>query len=149
MSEQDITAAVDGMQEIDSLMAHEFAVEIDGERATGIFSVSGFSSFQLDDNGQVTRTPFTIAKMVQRDGNNPFNRWIRETVSAASGSDRPTRGVTLLAIDEGVETRRWALHGATITAISYSDFDSASSELIEERITIMFERLDESFPATR
>jgi hypothetical protein len=42
------TAVNENVQTIDSLSANEFAVEIDGERVSGIFKISGFHSFKLD-----------------------------------------------------------------------------------------------------
>lgn len=47
-----------------------------------------------------------------------------------------TRTLAIVALDEGVETRRWVLRDAWISQIAYSDFDSASQALVEERLTI-------------
>ncbi len=139
-------AATNTMQAIDSLVANEFSLEIDGEEATGIFSVAEFVPFQLDDNGNRVFSPVKIAKMVQRDGNNTFNTWLRETTAA--GADKPTRTVSIVAIDDGVETRRWTLNGAWISRVHYSPFDTGSFEMIEEVFTVHYESIDESWPAT-
>ncbi|RMG80127.1 MAG: hypothetical protein D6712_18575 [Chloroflexi bacterium] len=132
---------------IDSLCANEFALEIDGERVSGIFRISGLQTFKLDEEGNRVRSPFIVSKMVQRDGNNAFNKWLRETV-AATGDKRPTRSVAIVAIDDGVETRRWTAEGAWISEVHYSDFDSASFEMVEEVYTIHYDKLVESWPAT-
>lgn len=133
---------------VDSLSANEFAVEIDGERAAGIFKVGGFISFQLDVKPtqiKAERPPFTISRMVQRDPALPFNRWIQETVHAKDDIVRPKRTVTLLALDDGVEIRRWTITGAWISAIHYSDFDSASGELVQEIVTVQYESISETW----
>jgi hypothetical protein len=133
---------------IDSLSANEFAVEIEGERLSGVFRVSGLMPFKLDIKPSLTklvREPFKIAKMVQRDPENPSNRWLRETVAHKNDIIRPTRTVTVIAIDDGVEVRRWTVKGAYISEVIYSDFNTASSELIEETFTIMYEDIEESW----
>ncbi len=142
----------DTMIAVDSLVANEFAVELDGETLTGVFRVSGLTTFKLTSHGSETtmervREPFTLVKMVQRDGNNPFNKWLRETVTKTSGS-RPRRDITVMAVDDGVETRRWAFRGAWISEVRYSDFDSSTTEMVEEIITIHYDSLTESWPAT-
>jgi hypothetical protein len=48
-----------------------------------------------------------------------------------------------VAIDDGIETRRWTLQGAYITAISYSNYDAGLSEMIEECYTIAYEDIEE------
>jgi hypothetical protein len=134
---------------IDSLSANEFAVELDGERAAGIFKVSGMTPFKLDVKPSLTkivREPFKISKIVQRDPALPFNVWVRETLAARDDIVRPERAVAVIALDEGVETRRWIFTGAKIVQISYSDFNSGSGELIEETLTIMYEDCTESWP---
>ena len=88
-----------------------------------------------------------MVKMVQRDGNNAFNRWLRETTGTQDGA-RPTRTVAVVAIDDGVETRRWTAKNAWIIGVSYSDFNSASFEMVEETVTIQYETLEETWPAT-
>lgn len=123
---------------VDSLSAHEFHVELNGEPVDGIFGVHGLMSFKL--GGEVA--PLVITKMVQQDPGAVFNAWTRETI----GGGKPTRNLAIIAMDEGIETRRWVYQNAYITQISFSDFDTASSELIEERITLTAERVDELWP---
>ncbi|HMM27516.1 MAG: phage tail protein [Chloroflexota bacterium] len=118
---------------IDSLSANEFAVELEGEVMTGVFGVSGLCSLALDGRVPVHH-PLVISKMVQREADLPANRWVRETL--ANPPARVTRTLAIVALDEGVETRRWVLRDAWISQIAYSDFDSASQALVEERLTI-------------
>lgn len=129
---------------VDSLVANEFAVEIDGTTVLGVFRVAGLTSFKLDENQQRVYEPFQIVKMVQRDGNNVFNTWLRES---AEGT-RPRRRVSVIAIDDGVETRRWTAVNAWIGEVAYSAFDTASSEMVEEIVTIHFESMEESWSAS-
>jgi len=137
---------------VDSLVANEFEVELEGEILPGVFRVSGLVTFKLDgdDEHHASRTnsPIILSKMVQRDGNTAFNKWLRETVSAKSGQPRPRRTLAVVAIDDGVETRRWTISGAWIQQVRYSDFDSASSAMVEEIVTIHFDGLQEQWPAT-
>jgi hypothetical protein len=135
---------------IDSLSANEFAVEIEGKRADAILNVTGLISFKLDVKPSLTkleRPTFKIGKLVQHDAQQPFNVWIRETTSARDDIVRPVRTLTILALDEGVETRRWTIQGAWISEIAYSKFDTGSSELIEETLTIQYDHIDESWNA--
>lgn len=140
------------MIEIDSLMANEFEVELDGEKLPGVFRVSGLVSFKLDgtDENNVNRVqePIILSKMVQRDGNNAFNTWLRESIKAGAGQPRPRRTVDVVAIDDGVETRRWSLKAAWIKQVRYSDFDTGLSAMVEEIVTIQFGDLEESWPAS-
>lgn len=131
--------------QLDSLIANEFAFEINGETATGIFRVSNFRSFVTDDEGNRLKPPFEVAKMVQRDPNNSFNTWLRETTAAFG--EKPRRDVAIVAIDDGVVTRRWLAKGAWIKEVRYSAFDSGSFEMVEEIFVIAYEDLEESFPA--
>ena len=133
---------------IDSLSANEFEVQVAGEAVKGVFRVSGLLPFKLEVKPALTklvRDPFKISKMVQRDPNTPFNRWVRETVEAKDDIVRPTRTVDILAIDDGEEIRRWTIMGAWISEISYSDFNSSSSDLIEETLTIRYEDITETW----
>ncbi len=132
---------------IDSLVANEFSIEIDGAVVMGVFRVSGLTTFKLDSSGQRVLPPVWIAKMVQRDGRNAFNTWLRQTLAGAS-AERPTRRVTIVAVDDGVAIRRWTLVNTRIQEISYSDFDSASGEMVEERILVTYDSIEESYPAT-
>jgi hypothetical protein len=135
-----------GVHTIDSLSSNEFVVEIDGERATGIFAVAGLSSYSLKiEDGKPTGMdfpPIVVTKMVQQDSNLAFNRWTRETV-AARGTRLPTRTVAIIAMDEGVETRRWIYHKAWISNVRFSDFDTALDFLIEEKVTIQHGGVEE------
>jgi hypothetical protein len=131
------------MQAVDSLVANEFAVEIGGEVASGIFGVSGLTLFQLDDDGNRIKPSFEITKMVERDADNAFNKWHRETVDNRDSDTRPTRTVAIVAIDDGIETRRWIAKDAYIANIRYSDYDTASFEMIEETYTIMYSEIEE------
>jgi hypothetical protein len=148
MTEPTSSVTVTSGATIDSLSANEFAVELDGQRAVGIFRVSGMTPFKLDVKPSLTkivREPFKITKIVQRDPSLPFNQWVRETLAARDDIVRPERSVAVIALDEGVETRRWIFTGAKIIQISYSDFNSGSGELVEETLTIMYEDCAESW----
>lgn len=138
-----------GVRSVDSLSANEFAVEVSGERATGIFAVTGLSSYALRmESGKpvgMDFPPITVTKMVQQDAANPFNKWTRETV-AARGTRLPTRDVSVVALDEGVETRRWVYRNCWISSIQFSDFDTALDFLIEEKITIQHGGVEEIWP---
>ena len=136
------------VRHIDSLSANEFEIQIDGERVEGVFRVIGLLPFKLEVKPSLTklvRDPFKLSKMVQRDPNLPFNRWLRETVEAKDDIVRPHRTLEILAIDDGEETRRWTVEGAWISEISYSDFNTASSELIEETVTIHYDDITETW----
>jgi phage tail-like protein len=147
-----VPTSVGKIKAIDSLVANEFAVEVEGERVSGIFRVVGLISFKLDVKSttalKILKDPFKLVKMVQRDGHNAFNRWIKETVAAQADIVRPTRTLSVLAIDDGVETRRWTVKGAWISEVAYSDFNTGSAELVEETLTIQYESIEESWPAT-
>lgn len=151
MAEEAIVSG-SNIQTIDSLAANEFAVELDGEQVTGIFRISGFHSFKLDVKVtsalKLQQEPFKLVKMVQRDGNNPINRWIRESIAARDDIVRPKRTLTIIALDDGVETRRWSVKNAWISQVSYSDFNSSSGEMVEETLLIQYEGVEESWPAT-
>jgi len=135
-------------RQVDSLSANEFAVELDGARVTGIFRVSGLIPFKLDVKPTLTkrvRDPFKLTKMVQRDPESPFNRWVKDTVAARDDIVRPTRQLAVIAIDDGTEVRRWFIKDAWIAEVSYSDFNSGSSELIEETLVIYYEDIEEQW----
>lgn len=129
--------------EIDSLVANEFALELDGEAVSGIFRISHLRTFATDENGERIMPPFEVSKMVQRNADNPFNTWLRETLDGNS----PTRTVTILAIDDAVTTRKWTAHNARITEVSYSDFDTGASEMIQEVYTIAYDSITDEFTA--
>ncbi len=134
------------MVAVDSLVANEFQVQISGEVLMGVFRVSGLTTFRAAGNGE--HKTFTLAKMVQRDGNNIFNKWLRETVKNAPTGQSATRTVAVIAIDDEIETRRWTVAGARITSVRYSDFDTALSEMVEEIVTIVYDSLEETWSAT-
>jgi hypothetical protein len=85
--------------------------------------------------------PFKIMKMVTRDAQSPFNLWLRATIDAREDIVRPTRTVTIIGIDDGTETRRWVVSGAWIAEVNYSDFNTASSELVEETLVIHYDSI--------
>jgi phage tail-like protein len=138
-----------GLKAIDSLSANEFVVEIDGERIEGIFSVTGLVAFKLEVKGtsamKILKDPFKITKMVQRDPENAFNRWLRETVSSKADIIRPKRNLAIIAIDDGIEVRRWTASGAWISEVSYSDFNTGSGALVEETVVIHWDEMDETW----
>lgn len=146
----DELTAPQSIRAIDSLVANEFEVQIDDQSVTGIFSIAGLVTFKLDVKTTTSikklPEPFTIKKMVQRDPNNIFNSWIRATFAAEADIVRPTRTLTILAVDNGVETRRWTVKKAWISEINYSDFNSGSSEMIEETVTIQYDDIEETWP---
>lgn len=135
--------------QLDSLTANEFAVELEGERVSGVFRVSGLTPFKLDVKPSLTkivRDPFRISKMVQRDPSSAFNRWLQDSTRSREDIVRPTRRLAVIALDEGLETRRWEVIGAYITEVAYSEFNSGSRELVEEVLTIHYERIEEVWP---
>ncbi len=135
------------IQAVDSLSANEFHVEINGVEASGIFGVSGLHSRSVDlEAGKLVNQPVLITKMVQRDPALACNAWIRETL--AHPTAKITRQVAIVAMDEGVETRRWVLKDAWISAVAYSDFDSGSDELVEERLTVQHSGVEEIWPSS-
>lgn len=134
-----------GIRAIDSLSANEFRVELDGEVATGIFSVSGLCVRSVDlGAAKLVNQPLTIAKMVQQDPALPFNRWTQETL--ANPTSKVTRELAVVAMDEGIETRRWVFRQAWISEIAFSDFDTASDTLVEERLTIQHSGVEQIWP---
>ena len=139
-----------GVRVVDSLSTNEFHVEINGQIVTGVFSVSGLTPFRLsvDEAGRpvkVEQASLVVTKMVQQDPNLPFNSWVREAVRA-QGKVLPTREIAIVAMDEGVETRRWVFQNAWISEVLFSDFDTALEYLVEERITIRHSGVVELWP---
>jgi hypothetical protein len=140
-----MTEEFTGIRAIDSLSANEFQVEINGETATGIFGVSGLHIRSVDlTAGRLVNQPLTITKMVQQNPDLPFNRWTRETL--ANPTAKASREIAVVAMDEGVETRRWVYQDAWISDIAFSDFDKGSDALIEERLTIQHGGVEEIWP---
>lgn len=136
------------IRSVDSLIANEFAFEINGEPVDGVFEIRALVTYRVDENGERVKPPFEVAKMVQRDGNNTFNTWLQETLAERDSTERPRRDVTVVAVDDGVETRRWTARNAWIQEVRYSNFDSASFEMIAEIYVIMYDDIEESFPLT-
>jgi len=131
--------------EIDSLIGNEFKVFIDDEEMLGVFRVDNFVTFRIDPmTGERSLVPFQLVKMVQRDGNNPFNKWLRETQDGSN----PKRTIEIRAIDDGIETRHWTVSGARITEVRYEVFDTASSAMVEEIATVSYESISERWPIT-
>jgi len=138
---------------VDSLVANEFSIEIDGAPVSGIFRVMGFKAYTLpvfDLSGSGAGMPkpemktVTITKMVQRDPKTPLNQWLIDSEKRGAAA---TRNVAIVAIDDGIETRRWTLKDCVVTEVSYSDFDSASMEMVEERITVAYTEVTHEFTA--
>lgn len=129
---------------VDSLVANEFEVEIEGEQLLGVFRVDSLVTFQLDADGERIYLPFQLVKMVQRDGNSIFNKWLRETLAGGC----PRRELAVVAIDDGVETRRWVIKGAWISRVAYSGFDTGAADMVEEIVTIQYDALEEIWSAT-
>ena len=116
---------------VDSLVANEFSVELDGAPVDGVFRVSGLPLFNPTVN-----TPLVITNMVPRDSPAPFNRWLKDTLNAVGKVT--TRTVSVTAVDDGVAVRRWAFTDAHIASVTYSDFDVSSAEMVEERILVNY-----------
>lgn len=138
----------EAIRQIDSLSANEFALEVEGERVTGIFRISGLIPFKLDVKPALTkhvREPFKITKMVQRDPDNAFNKWLRETTQSRADIVHPTRTLAIVALDDGEETRRWIVNGAWISEVGYSDFNTSSSELIEQTLIVHYDDIEEQW----
>lgn len=146
MADEIVAVGETGVQTIDSLMANEFVVEIEGETVSGIFRVSGFTPFKLDVKTtnvlKLLHDPFKISKMVQRDPNLPFNRWVQDTIKAGNDLVRPKRDISVVAVDDTVPIRRWTVKDAWISEIAYSDFNSSAGELVEETLTIHYEAIE-------
>jgi len=140
----DETAA--DIHSVDGLLANEFALEIDGQRVDGILALRGLVAFRLDVRSTTSmrklQEPFQLTRLVQRDPQHPCNVWVRETFEAGEDIVRPARTLSLLALDESGETRRWTVHDAWISEVRYSDFDRSSSDILEETLTIQYEDIE-------
>lgn len=140
-----MTDMTTGIKAVDSLSANEFHVEIDGEIATGIFGVSGIHIRSVDlAAGRLIHRPVTITKMVQQQPDLPFNVWTRETLE--NPTSKITRELAIVAMDEGVQTRRWVYQNAWISDISFSDFDTSREELVAETLVIHHTGVQEIWP---
>jgi len=150
MSNEIIPASESTVKELDSLIANEFVLYVEDQKAEGIFRVSGLISFKLEvkatNSLKRVHEPIKVTKMVQRDPLLPFNTWIRDTFAADADIVRPTRTLSIVAVDNGVATRHWTVNKAWISEISYSEFNSASAEMVEETITIRHDGIVESWP---
>lgn len=133
---------------VDSLCANEFAVELDGQPVTGVFKIEGFVPFRLvsvppaagsnHPGMRLDTPPFRISRMVQRNVDLPFNKWIQATIDAVPTGIFPQKTLTIIALDDGTATRRWTVEHALITEVAYSDFDTGSGALVEETCTIQY-----------
>lgn len=132
---------------MDSLVANEFEIELNGASTEGIFGVRGFVSYACDESGNRLKPTFEVSKMVQRDPGTPFNTWLRETLAARDTTERPVRELVIVAVDDGVVTRRWQVHKAWIQQVHYSEFDRASFEMVAEIFVIAYDDITEVFPA--
>lgn len=130
---------------VDSLSANEFQVEINGLMAEGVFGVSGLCVRCIDlEKQKIVQRPLIITKMVQHNSANAFNQWTRDTL--ANPTAKIARELAIVAMDEHVETRRWVYKDAWISCIEFSDFDSSSGTLVEERLTIQHAGVEEIWP---
>ncbi|MEZ4669621.1 MAG: phage tail protein [Anaerolineae bacterium] len=152
MAKQIPAEAASLVKHIDSLSANEFMVEMDDMPIDGIFRVVGLVPFKLEVKStsalKATKDSFQIVKMVRRDPQNPFNTWLRESVNTKTDIVRPTRTLVIIAVDDGNETRRWVVKGAWISAVSYSDFNTGSGELVEETLTIQWDDIETVWPGS-
>jgi hypothetical protein len=48
----------------------------------------------------------------------------------------------VLAVDNAIVIRRWTAKGAWIGEVRYSDFNTASGELVEETVTVYYDSLE-------
>ncbi len=133
---------------LDSLVSNEFAFEINGERVGGVLHIGGLVTFHLHEDGKRLMPPFEVAKIVEREAGTPFNRWLRETLDGRQEINRPRREVTIVAVDDGVVTRRWTAHNAWIQEVRYSSFDSASFDMVAETFVIAYDDMEDSWPAS-
>ena len=133
---------------LDSLVSNEFAFEINGERVNGVLHIGHLVTFRLQDDGKRLLPPFEVSKIVERDASSAFNAWLRETIEGRQALSRPRRDVTIVAVDDGVVTRRWTARNAWIQEVRYSAFDSTSFEMVAETYVIAYDDMEDSWPAT-
>lgn len=133
---------------LDSLVSNEFAFEINGVHVNGVLNINHLVTFRLQDDGTRLLPPFEVSKIVERDANSVFNTWLRETIENRQSTERPRRDVTVVAIDDGVVTRRWTARNAWIREVRYSAFDSTSFEMVAETYVIAYDDMEDSWPAT-
>ena len=146
MADETVAADIRSVDGVDGQLAKEFGLEIDGQRVSGILAIRGLVAFRLDVRTTTAirklQEPFKITRMVQLDPQHPFNVWVRETFDAGEDIVRPARTLCLLALDKGVETQRWTVYDAWISEVGYSDFDSSSSDILEETLTVQYEDVE-------
>lgn len=133
---------------IDSLVSNEFALEINGTRVNGILQISHLVTFRLHEDGTRSLPPFEVSKIVERDSNTVFNRWLRETLDGRHEAARVRRDITVVAVDDGVVTRRWTARNAWIQEVRYSAFDSSSFEMVAETYVISYDDIEDSWPTS-
>lgn len=133
---------------LDSLVSNEFAFEINGERVNGVLHIGHLVTFRLQEDGKRLLPPFEVSKIVERDASSVFNTWLRETIAVRESASRPRRDVTIVAVDDGVVTRRWTARNAWIKEVRYSAFDSTSFEMVAETYVIAYDDMEDSWPAT-
>lgn len=133
---------------LDSLVSNEFAFEINGERVNGVLHIGHLVTFRLQEDGTRVLPPFEVSKIVERDAGSVFNTWLRETIESRQAPARPRRDVTIVAVDDGVVTRRWTARSAWIREVRYSAFDSTSFEMVAETYVIAYDDMEDSWPAT-
>jgi hypothetical protein len=133
---------------IDSLVSNEFAFEINGTRVNGILQISQLVTLRLNADGTRSLPPFEVSKIVERDANSAFNLWLRETLEGRNAGTRARRDVTVVAVDDGIETRRWTARSAWIQEVRYSTFDSASFEMVAETYIIAYDDIEDSWPTS-
>ncbi len=150
MTKQIPSASGEATKHIDSLSANEFRVEIDDEVVDGIFKIIGLTPFKLEvkqsSSLKAVKDPLQIVKMVRRDPANALNKWLRESTESQTDILRPTRTLTVVAVDDGEEVRRWLVKDAWISGVSYSEFDSGLGELLQETLTIQWESVETVWP---
>jgi hypothetical protein len=133
---------------LDSLVSNEFAFEINGQRVNGVLHIGSLVTFRLQEDGTRIMPPFEVSKIVERDANTVFNTWLRETIDSRQAASRPRRDVTVVAVDDGVVTRRWTARNAWIREVRYSSFDSTSYEMVSETYVIAYDDMEDSWPAS-
>lgn len=144
------SSTIQETKHIDSLSANEFRVELDEQEVDGIFKIIGLTPFKLEvkqtSSLKALKDPLKIVKMVRRDPNNPMNKWLHDSTDTDTDIVRPTRNLTIVAVDDGEEIRRWLVKDAWISGVSYSDFDSGLGELLQETLTIQWESIETVWP---
>ena len=126
---------------LDSLVSNEFAFEINGERVNGVLHIGHLVTFRLQEDGKRLLPPFEVSKIVERDASSVFNTWLRETIAVRESASRPRRDVTIVAVDDGVVTRRWTARNAFPTKVQASDLKADGNEVAIETLELAHEGL--------